>query len=101
MSRRSQNAAPRPDMVKAVTEMLLNLEQISPDPSIVGRCSELPGIVLDKILATCLDRDGPEYAKVNRDYEALRVEYFQVFRFTTPYWYESSLDPVHNAVWAF
>ena len=77
MSRRSQNAAPRPDMVKAVTEMLLNLEQISPDPSIVGRCSELPGIVLDKVLATCLDRDGPEYAKVNRDYEALRVEYFK------------------------
>ena len=77
MSRRSQTAAPRPDMVKAVAEMLLNLEQISPDPSIVGRCPELPGIVLDKVLATCLDRDGPEYAKVNRDYEALRVEYFK------------------------
>ena len=77
MSRRSQTATPRPEMVSAVAEMLLNLEQISPDPSIVGRCPELPGIVLDKVLATCLDRDGPDYAQVNRDYEALRVEYFK------------------------
>ncbi len=77
MSRRSQPSAPRPEMVNAVAEMLRNLEQISPDASVVGRCPELPGVVLDKVLATCLDRDGAEYAQVNRDYEALRVEYFK------------------------
>jgi len=77
MSRRSQPSAPRPEMVNAVAEMLQNLEQISPDPSIIGRCPELPGVVLDKVLATCLDRDGDEYAKVNRDYEALRVDYYK------------------------
>src|SRR5580704_12290015 len=75
MSRRSPPSAPRPEMVNAVAEMLQSLEQISPDPSIIGRCPELPGVVLDKVLATCLDRDGDEYAKVNRDYEALRVDY--------------------------
>jgi hypothetical protein len=77
MSRRAQPSAPRPDMVNAVAEMLRNLEQISNDPAIVGRCPELPGVVLDKVLGTCLDRDGAEYAQVNRDYEALRVEYFK------------------------
>jgi hypothetical protein len=77
MSRRSQLSAPRPDMVSAVAEMLRNLEQISPDPAIISRCPELPGVVLDKVLATCLDRAGAEYAKVNRDYEALRVDYFK------------------------
>jgi hypothetical protein len=64
-------------MVSAVAEMLRNLEQISTDPSIIGQCPELPGIVLDKVLATCLDRDGPEYARVNRDYQALRAHYFK------------------------
>jgi hypothetical protein len=77
MSRRAQPSAPRPDMVNAVAEMLRKLEQISNDPSLVGHCPELPGIVLDKVLGTCLDRDGTEYAQVNRDYEALRVEYFK------------------------
>ena len=64
-------------MVNAVAEMLRNLEQISTDPSIIGQCPELPGVVLDKVCATCLDRDGPEYAKVNRDYQALRAHYFK------------------------
>ena len=64
-------------MVNAVAEMLRNLEQISTDPSIIGQCPELPGVVLDKVYATCLDRDGPEYAKVNRDYQALRAHYFK------------------------
>ncbi len=64
-------------MVIAVAEMLRNLEQISTDPSIIGQCPELPGVVLDKVCASCLDRDGPEYAKVNRDYQALRAHYFK------------------------
>ncbi len=64
-------------MVKAVDEMIRNLEQISADPSIIGKCPGLPGVVLDKILATCVDRDGPEYAKVARDYESLRADYLK------------------------
>ena len=78
MSRSSPSSAPPgPDMVNAVAEMLRNLEQIAIDPSIIGQCPELPGVVLDKVFATCLDRDGPEYAKVNRDYQALRAHYFK------------------------
>ena len=77
MNRESQSSAPGPEMVNAVAEMLRNLEQISGDPSIIGQCPELPGIVLDKVFASCLDREGPEYAKVNRDYQALRAHYFK------------------------
>jgi hypothetical protein len=77
MSRSSQSSVPGPDMVNAVAEMLRNLEQISTDPSIIGQCPELPGVVLDRVFATCLDREGPEYAKVNRDYQALRAHYFK------------------------
>ena len=77
MSDDSQSSPPGPEMVKAVVEMLRNLEEISNDPSIVGQCPELPGVVLDKVSATCLDREGPEYAKVNRDYQTLRAHYFK------------------------
>jgi hypothetical protein len=68
---------PRPEMLDAVSEMLRKLEEISADPSIIGRCPELPGIVLDKIQGTCLDREGAEYAKVNTDFDGLRAEYLQ------------------------
>jgi hypothetical protein len=77
MSRSLQSSTPGPDMVNAVAEMLRNLEQISDDPSIIGQCPELPGVVLDKVYATCLDREGPEYAQVNRDYQTLRAHYFK------------------------
>jgi hypothetical protein len=77
MNRESQSSAPGPEMVNAVDEMLRNLEQISLDPSLISQCPELPGVVLDKVFATCLDREGPEYAKVNRDYQALRAHYFK------------------------
>jgi len=77
MSRSTPFSPPGPEMLSAVAEMLRNLEQISNDPSVIGQCPELPGIVLDKVLATALDRDGPEYAKVNRDYQALRGHYFK------------------------
>ena len=68
---------PRPEMVDAVSEMLRKLEEISADPSIIGSCPELPGIVLDKIQGTCLDREGAEYAKVTTDFNGLRAEYLQ------------------------
>jgi hypothetical protein len=64
-------------MIDAVSEMLRKLEEVSTDPSIIGRCPELPGIVLDKVEGTCLNRDGAEYAKVNSDFEGLRAEYLQ------------------------
>ena len=64
-------------MVKAVAEMIKNLEEIALDPSIIGKCPDLPGVVLDKVLATRLDRDGPEYAKVTHDYQTLRADYLK------------------------
>ena len=70
MTRSLQSSAPGPEMLNAVAEMLRNLEEISSDPSIIGQCPELPGIVLDKVYATCLEREGPEYAQVNRDYRS-------------------------------
>ncbi|HYY30840.1 MAG TPA: hypothetical protein VE860_23080 [Chthoniobacterales bacterium] len=64
-------------MMKAVAEMIKNLEEIALDPSIISKCPDLPGVVLDKVLATRLDRDGPEYAKVARDYQTLRADYLK------------------------
>ena len=77
MSSESECSAPGPAMVKAVTEMIKNLEEIALDPSIISKCPDLPGVVLDKVLATRLDRDGPEYAKVARDYQTLRADYLK------------------------
>jgi hypothetical protein len=72
-----ESSAPGPAMVKAVAEMMKNLEEIALDPSIIGKCPDLPGVVLDKVLATRLDRDGSEYAKVTRDYQSLRADYLK------------------------
>jgi hypothetical protein len=77
MTQRAKTSAPGPEMIRAVDEMLRKLEEISADPSIVGACQELPGIVLDKVEATVRDRESAEYAKINRDYERLRAEYLQ------------------------
>ena len=77
MAKREKTSLPGPKMINAVSEMLRQLEDVSADPSIIGSCPELPGIVLDKIEATVLDRDGPEYARVTREYDRMRAEYFQ------------------------
>ncbi len=77
MAQREKTSPPGSEMIKAVSEMLRNLEEISTDPSIIGSCPELPGIVLDKVQATLRDRDGAEYADLNRDYNRLRAEYLQ------------------------
>ena len=77
MAKRAKTSVPGPEMINAINEMLRNLEDISADPSIVGSCPELPGIVLDKVEATVLDRKGSEYARVTAEYDALRAEYFQ------------------------
>src|ERR1700736_725111 len=88
MSRSAEASAPGPEMVNAVAEMLRNLEQISVDPAVIGQCPELPGVVLDKVFASCLDLEGPEYAKVPRDYSALRAHYFKAL----------AADPVGRAL---
>src|ERR1700675_2044244 len=88
MSRSAEASAPGPEMVNAVAEMLRNLEQISVDPAVIGQCPDLPGVVLDKVFASCLDREGPEYAKVTRDYSALRAHYFKAL----------AADPVGRAL---
>jgi hypothetical protein len=64
-------------MVAAVSEMLAKLEKISPDASLMGRCPDLPGIVLDRVIATSLDRSSPEYKQKTQDYEKLRSEYLK------------------------
>jgi hypothetical protein len=77
MAKRAKNSVPGPKMINAVSEMLRNLEDISADPFLVGSCPELPGIVLDKVVGTVLNRKGPEYKRVTREYERMRAEYFQ------------------------
>jgi len=77
MAQREKTSPPGSEMINAVSEMLRNLEEISSDPSIIGSCPELPGIVLDKVQATLRDRDGAEYAELNRDFNRLRAEYLQ------------------------
>jgi hypothetical protein len=77
MSRPGTHTPPHPEMVKAVDEMFKSLEQIATDPSTVGCCPQLPGIVLDKIEASSLDRDSDAYKKVTQEYEALRADYLK------------------------
>ena len=64
-------------MIDAVAEAIRNLENLAPDPEIVGACPELPGIVLDRVVGTPLDRQGTEYQGVIDDYDKIRQEYFQ------------------------
>ena len=77
MSRSGTHSPPSPEMVRAVDEMFKNLEQMATDPSIVGHCSELPGIVLDKIDAGAIDRESNAYEKVTQEYEAVRADYLK------------------------
>ena len=77
MPARAKTSPPGPEMIHAVDDMIRQLEKISPDPSLVGKCPELPGIVLDKVEATVRDRKGKEYKEISRDYERRRAEYLQ------------------------
>jgi len=76
MSKKSL-APPRQEMNDAVAEALRDLEGLASDPATVGACPELPGIVLDRIVGTPLDRKGTEYRGVIDDYAKIRQEYFQ------------------------
>ena len=77
MASREKTSPPGPEMINAVSEMLRSLERISADPSIIGSCPELPGIVLDKVEATLRDTDSAEYDDITRDFNNLRAEYLQ------------------------
>jgi hypothetical protein len=77
MPKRNTASPPRPEMVAAVKEALAKLEKICPDPLLIGRCPELPGIALDRVMATPLDRSSPENKKNAQDYEKLRSEYLK------------------------
>jgi hypothetical protein len=77
MPQREKTTPPGPEMIEAVNEMLRRLETLSADPAIVGSCPELPGIVLHKIEATLLDREGAEYDEITKDFNRLRAEFLQ------------------------
>jgi hypothetical protein len=64
-------------MVKAVDEMLKNLEKLAPDPGIVSACPELPGIVLDQVLGKVQSRGDCDYQEITRNYRSMRSEYLR------------------------
>ena len=70
-------APPRQEMIDAVAEAIREFEKLAADPEIVGACPELPGVVLDRIMGRCLDREGQEYKATVKDYENIRQEYLQ------------------------
>ncbi|MBV9673272.1 MAG: hypothetical protein JO076_10685 [Verrucomicrobia bacterium] len=70
-------ATPNPAMVQAVNEMFQHLENLCTDPSLIGSCPEMPGILLEKVLLTPLDRESAEYKAITREYNALREDYLK------------------------
>src|SRR6516165_5578447 len=77
MSRKPRSTPSRPEMVKAVDEMLKNLEKLAPDPGIVSACPELPGIALDQVLSKVQSRDDSDYQEITRNYRSMRSEYLR------------------------
>jgi hypothetical protein len=77
MGKRNPSSTHRPEMAAAISEMLARLEKMPPYSSFVGRCPELPGIVLDRVMVSTLDHNSPEYQQVGNDYEKLRAEYLK------------------------
>jgi hypothetical protein len=57
--------------------MLKELEQLAPDPQIVGACRELPGIVLDRVVVEPMQRDTEDYQAVAREYDRRRTDYLK------------------------
>ncbi len=73
----ASSAPPRPEMVAAVAAALNDLEKIAPDPSVVGACPELPGIVLDRVVGSVRSHQDPAYLDTVRDYNLIRAEYLK------------------------
>jgi hypothetical protein len=68
---------PSPEMRAAVDEAMKELEKMLSDPSAIGACPELPGIVLDRIMGRCLDRSSEEYELTTKAYTKMRGEYLK------------------------
>jgi hypothetical protein len=68
---------PREQMCAAVDEAIKEFEKLISDPSSIGTCPELPGIVLDRIVGRTLDRASEEYEQTTRAYGRMRGEYLK------------------------
>jgi hypothetical protein len=64
-------------MCAAVDEALKELEKLLSDPTAIGTCPELPGIVLDRIVGRALDRSSEEYEQTTKAYTRIRGEYLK------------------------
>ena len=64
-------------MCAAVDEAIKELEKLISDPSLIGACRELPGIVLDRIVGRTLDRSSEEYEQTTKAYGKMRGEYLK------------------------
>src|ERR1700740_171045 len=76
-SKQQPPAPPRQEMLDACSEPIREFEKLAADPEVVAACPELPGVVLDRIMGRCLDRNGEEYKTTAKDYENIRHEYLQ------------------------
>jgi hypothetical protein len=77
MAKRNLTSEPRAEMIGAVNEMFAKLEQIPVDSALAGSCPELPGVVLERVMASALDRAGDEYKQAGADYEKMRADYLK------------------------
>jgi hypothetical protein len=64
-------------MCAAVDEAIKELEKLIADPTSIGACPELPGIVLDRIVGRTLDRASEEYEQTTKAYSRMRGEYLK------------------------
>src|SRR6201987_5128760 len=76
-SKQQPPAPPRQEMIDAVAEAIREFEKLAADPEVVAACPELTGIVLDRVMGRCLDRNGEEYKTTVKDYDNIRHEYLQ------------------------
>jgi hypothetical protein len=68
---------PGPEMRAAVDEAMKELEKLLSDPTAIGSCPELPGIVLDRIVGRPLDRSSEGYELTTKAYNKIRGEYLK------------------------
>jgi hypothetical protein len=73
----SSSKPPSAEMHAAVDEAIKELEKLISDPTSIGACPELPGIVLDRIVGQPLDRTSEEYDQTTKAYVKMRGEYLK------------------------
>src|SRR6516165_9648320 len=74
---RASYTPPSAEMIQAVDAALKDFLQVAPDPKIIGQCSALPGIVLDRINGTVLTKDSAEYEANIKEYNRVRMDYLK------------------------